>query len=34
MISGVIFVLLGESVLTASLPLFCLFIAVALVNTA
>lgn len=32
MISGVIFVLLGESLLTASMSLFCWFLAVALVN--
>ena len=31
MISGVLFVLLGESVLTASVPLFCWFLIVALV---
>src|SRR5271157_3755088 len=34
MISGVILVLLGESVLTASLPLFCWFLVAALVNAA
>ncbi len=34
MISGVILVLLGESVLTASLPLFCWFLVVVLVNAA
>ena len=32
MISGVFFVLLGESLLTASLPLFCWFIVFAVVN--
>ena len=32
MISGVILVLLGESVLTASLPLFCWFLVVVVVN--
>jgi len=34
MISGVILVLLGESVLTASLPLFCWFLVAAAVNAA
>jgi protein-S-isoprenylcysteine O-methyltransferase Ste14 len=34
MISGVILVLLGESVLTASLPLFCWFLVVVVVNAA
>ena len=34
MISGVILVLLGESVLTASLPLFCWFLVAALINAA
>ena len=34
MISGVLFVLLGESVLTASLPLFCWFLVAALINAA
>ena len=34
MISGVILVLLGESVLTASLPLFCWFVVFVVVNTA
>jgi protein-S-isoprenylcysteine O-methyltransferase Ste14 len=33
MISGVMLVLLGESVLTASLPLFCWFLVFAVVNT-
>jgi protein-S-isoprenylcysteine O-methyltransferase Ste14 len=32
MISGVLFVLFGESVLTASLPLFCWFIVFAVIN--
>jgi protein-S-isoprenylcysteine O-methyltransferase Ste14 len=32
MISGVLFVLLGESVLTASLPLFCWFLIFAVIN--
>ena len=32
MISGVILVLLGESVLTASLPLFCWFLVFAVIN--
>ena len=32
MISGVLFVLLGESVFTASLPLFCWFLVFAFVN--
>ena len=34
MISGVILVLLGEAVLTASLPLFCWFLVAALINAA
>jgi protein-S-isoprenylcysteine O-methyltransferase Ste14 len=34
LISGVILVLLGESVLTASLPLFCWFLVVVVVNAA
>ena len=33
MISGVLFVLLGESFVTASLPLFCWFLVFAVVNT-
>jgi protein-S-isoprenylcysteine O-methyltransferase Ste14 len=32
MISGVLFILLGESVLTASLPVFCWFLLFALIN--
>ncbi len=34
MISGVILVLLGEALLTASLPLFCWFLVAALINAA
>ncbi|MGO8863218.1 MAG: methyltransferase family protein [Acidimicrobiales bacterium] len=34
MISGVILVLLGEAMLTASLPLFCWFLVAALINAA
>ncbi len=34
MISGVILVLLGEAVLTASLPLFCWFLVAVLINAA